>query len=370
MSTARSVVHKMGEIKNLPVYWDEIKNKEAQKNVFDVFFTGTEGVGPSRLTSTIELRDRGDWQTMLVICANLSFVDYIVQNQPTTDAGVYRVFEYETKEIDPENPGPGRLTAMEASRITQELEHNYGVMGMKYAIMLGRAPHDIDEFTRDTVAAFGAKVGEQQAERFWIATCGTLLAGAALANQLGATLDVPALEQFLLAEFELNRGRKVSEATTGGTEINTEEALTAFLKAHTGDTIFTDIAPNGKGRPTQPIVIFAPRLDSGRGINVQWATKDRVLRISRRALRDYLNAKSIPPQSILRGLKDHFGMVLRMGTLASGTPYRAGQETLLTLPIAAGSELEKQMMAHSTSIGGIANHKPRPDKRPKHHHRY
>ena len=52
MSTAKSIVHKMGEIRNLPVYWDEIKDPAAQKNVFDVFFTGTEGTAPAVSTPT------------------------------------------------------------------------------------------------------------------------------------------------------------------------------------------------------------------------------------------------------------------------------------------------------------------------------
>lgn len=351
MSTARSVVHKMGEIRNIPVFWDEIKDKNAQKNVFDVFFTGTEGVGPSRLTSNIELRDRGDWQTMLVICANLSFVDYIVQNQPTTDAGVYRVFEYETKEADPN--GPGRLSAMDASRITQELEHNYGVMGMKYATVLGRTPNDIDEYTRAITAEFGKMVGEQQPERFWTATCGTLIAGAELANSLGATLDVEALRAFLLKQYQLNRERRVSEATTGGSIMNTEEALTNYLRAHTTDAIYTDTFPQGKGKPAAVSLVYAPPLDRNRGIKVQWAIKDRLLRISRGSFTDYLNAKSVPPAAIYRGLKEHFGMTVKYSTLAAATPYRAGQEHILTIPVPEGSELEQQMLAHSPVVAGI-----------------
>ena len=349
MSTARSVVQKMGEIRNLPVYWDEIKDEKTQANVFDVFFTGTEGVGPSRLTPSAELRDRGMWQTMLIICSNINFCDYLVKHQPTTDSGMYRVLEYEIK--DPDLNGPGRISPMEASRITQELEHNYGVMGQAYSAVLGKTPHDIDEFTRATVAAFGKEVGEQQPERFWTATCGTLLAGAQLANQLGAELDVDALHKFLVTQYMLNRERRKSEATTGGTEMNTEEALTHFLRAHTHRTLFTDTFPQNKGRPPAITILFAPRLESNRGITVQWSIKDRLLRISRGSFTDYLHERSVPPSSVLRGLKDHFGMKVKYATLGANTPYGApGQEHLLCIPVPEGSSLEDQMMVHSSAI--------------------
>lgn len=72
LTTARSVIEKMGSLKNLTILWDEIKDPPSQKNVFDTLFTGTEGSGPGRLTSTIQQREKGDWCTMITIGSNMS----------------------------------------------------------------------------------------------------------------------------------------------------------------------------------------------------------------------------------------------------------------------------------------------------------
>src|ERR1035437_2784815 len=209
MSTARSVIHKMGQIRNLPVFWDEVKNATAQKQVFDTFFTGSEGVGPGRLTQHIEQRARDDWQNMLIICSNINFIDYVVKEQTTTTAGMYRVFEYHIAGVSPD--APGQIDAMDASRITQKLETNYGVMGMAYAKRLAHDPKEIDAFTLKICKDFSASVSATKEERFWIAICGTLLAGAMFANELGATLDIPVMAQFLKEAYVKNRDRMVDE---------------------------------------------------------------------------------------------------------------------------------------------------------------
>ena len=351
LSTARSIIAKMGDLKNLPVYWDEIKDERAQKSVFDVLFSGTEGVGPGRLTSQIEQRDRTDWQTMITICSNLSFIDYVVKNQPTTDAGIYRVFEY--KVGDHVEGAPGRISTMEASRITQKLETNYGVMGLMYAKTLGSDPAAIDKFTKEFVEAFAKEVNQTGPERYWPAICGTLLAGATLANMLGATIDVMALHDFLVVKYMENRERRISEATAGGGLMNTEEALTGFLREHSGRTLYTDTFPTGRGRPPAISIIWAPKLDAGKGITVQWSVQSRMLRVSRLKFVEYLTFRQVAPSAIFRGLKEHFGMKVNYASLGGNTPYKEGQEHLICIPIPEGSSLEGQMLVHTSSVANV-----------------
>lgn len=345
MSTARSVVHKMGQIRNLPVFWDEVKNAKAQKQVFDTFFTGSEGVGPGRLTQHIEQRARDDWQNMLIICSNISFVDHIVKEQTTTTAGMYRVFEYHIAGVSP--TAPGQIDAMDASRITQELETNYGVMGMAYAKLLASDPKEIDARTLEVCKEFSASVSATKEERFWIAICGTLLAGASYANRLGATLDVPAMTEFLQKAYVKNRDRMVDESREGGTVTHTEEALTAFLKTYVENTLFTDTFPVGKGKPKVVTLLFHPDPHRPRPIHVQWAVGDRVLRISRPKFTDYLQEHNVSPMPIFIGLKDHFKAEFPFSTLGGGTQFRGGHERIIQIPVPGGSVLEDQMYAHT-----------------------
>jgi Domain of unknown function (DUF927) len=342
LTTARSVVHKMGELHNLPIYWDEIKNKKSQSHVFDTLFSGSEGVGPGRLTSNIEQRDRGDWQTLLIICSNLSFVDHIVSEQKTTVAGMYRVFEYEIPKVP--STAPGQIDAMDASRITQALEANYGVMGLAYAKWLGSDPIRADNLTLEISQEFGRTVGSTKEDRFWVALCGTMLAGAHVANTLGATLDVPTMREFLCAAFEKNRGRMVEEGTAGGTLANTENALTGFLKAFSAETIWTDSFPAGSGKP--PVVTLLCGLQHSKACQVQWAVGDRLLRISREAFVTYMERERKPPRQVLTGLTNHFQARVARGTLGAGTQFTSGREFLIHIPIPFGSSLEAQMNAH------------------------
>jgi Domain of unknown function (DUF927) len=343
-STSKSVIHKMGQIRNLPVYWDEIKNKKAQIQVFDTFFSGSEGTGPSRLTSNIEQRARSDWQTMMVICSNISFVDHIVGEQRTTTAGIYRVFEYY---VGTSLPGaPGQIDAMDASRLTQALEDNYGVIGMQYAEVLASDPKTADEYTLSICRLFSARVKATKEERFWVALCGTLIAGAGYANRFGAEIDIDALTLFLAATYEKNRQRMTEEGVEGGTKINTEEALTGFLKDHVENTLYTDTFPVGKGRPKPVTEIFGPDPHRPRPIHVQWVMDDRKLRISRPAFFAYLQEKNTSAIQIMNGLKDFFGATVAYAVLGAGTVHRGGQEHVISIPIRAKSPLEAQLMVH------------------------
>ncbi|HEV8695610.1 MAG TPA: DUF927 domain-containing protein, partial [Lysobacter sp.] len=213
LSTVRSVVDKMGKIRHLPVYWDEIRDVKNQAKVFDVIF-GTEGVGPSRLTSNIEQRERADWQTLLTICSNISFNDYVIREQPTHTAGLMRVFEYYIPEVDYKT-APGQIAPFDASNITQKLEDNYGMMGLKYGKFLSQNTQVVHDFVRQVSDAFNAAVGAEREERFWQAICATVIAGAQMGNQLGCEFDIPAMTIFLQDAYKQNRVR-VADANTNG----------------------------------------------------------------------------------------------------------------------------------------------------------
>lgn len=347
-STSKSVIHKMGQLRNLPVYWDEVTNKKSQAKVFDTFFSGSEGIGPGRLTADIEQRDRADWQTLLIICSNLSFVDHIVGEQRTTTAGMYRVFEYYIPSVMPD--APGQIDTMDASRLTQALESNYGAVGMLYAERLATNPKEIDKFTLSLCREFSVAIKATKEERFWVALCGILLAGASYANEFGAQIDINALHSFLMVAYQKNRDRMLDEGVEGGTRVNTEEALTGFIKAHVENALYTDTFPAGKGRPKPVVDIFGPDPHRPRPIHVQWAVDDRKLRISRPEFFKYLHEKSISAIQIINGLKDFFGATVSYSVLGAGTVHGGGQEHVITLPIPPNSPLEAQLLVHSKKV--------------------
>lgn len=346
-TTSRSAIHQMGETKNLPMYWDEIQ-EETLQNLYEVFFDATLGVGPGRLTSDVTQRTKGDWQTMMVTTSNYNFVDFLINKQKSTGAGIYRVFEYEVSKPPP--GAPGMINEMDASRTMQELEGNFGVMGLKYAKMLGSDPKGIDDFTKNICDKFREEVKATPSERYWTATCGTLIAGAELANLVGAKFDVPTLHKWLVVQYLKNRARHMSEANEGGTEVHAEEHLSNFLRDHLSNAIYTDTFPKGSGQPAPVKVFSGPRIDKGESIYVQWAITDKVLRFSRSEFRKYLAAQKVPPTSVMRGLTTHYKMTERRATLGAGTPWVVLQANLIEIPVEDGSPLHELMMAHKPTL--------------------
>lgn len=347
VSTHLSVLNKMGKLVNLPIYYDEIA-LDAQERVFKALMVATEGVEGSRLTSTIKYQNRGDWQNIMVLCSNDSFIDHVVAKQKTTPAGIYRVFEYEANKAGP--GAPGALPTMEASRITQQLEDNYGCMGLAYAELLGSDPAGVDAFTKKIIEDVVKDVNQNDytEERFWPATVGTLVAGAILANQLGATIDVPAMRQFLIAQYFENRKRAVREDTNANSEMNVLNILTGFIKDHNDQQLWTDTFHTGPGNPKGVVSVYAARADLNKPINIQWVVWDRVLRLSREAMRKYCVTNVIPLQALVGGLTNRYGAVQVDGTLGAGTVHKTGvRETIYQLYIPEGSPFEENLYLHS-----------------------
>lgn len=353
MSTAKAVLNLMGETKNLPLYWDEISEEGTQEHVFNTYFNSTHGIEGARMTSQVKQRDRAEWQTMMVMCANVSFVDFVAKKLKTSSGGIYRVMEAELKdgkEVFGYGNVPGQIDQLDASRITQELETNHGHMGIRYARLLGRSPAKIDAWVLKICQGFSTEVNAFKEERYWTALCGTMIAGATLANTIGATLDVPAMRQFLIKTFLANRKRLREEAVEGGTVTNTMEAMSDFFKAYISETIWTDTFPMGKGKPKAITVLQGPPTNYPRPIQLQWAVGERTLRICKREFMSHLDHNKIPPRSVINGLTEHFGASFGYAKIAAGTQYQCIQEQLIIVPVPPGSPFEDQLLAHSNTV--------------------
>ena len=64
------MVHKLGEVRHLPVYWDEIKSEEQAQKFVNLAFQLSAGREKSRLTQTAGAKKYGTWETMLIACSN------------------------------------------------------------------------------------------------------------------------------------------------------------------------------------------------------------------------------------------------------------------------------------------------------------
>jgi hypothetical protein len=342
-ATSKKFIKHMGEVRNLPLYWDEIKGPEGQKRVIDVLFNATEGVEGGRLNRGSQMMDQTDWQNLITVCSNNSIVEAVLAQQKTTDAGANRIFEFFVPKIDNEVVGD----TMDGSRIIQSLESNYGNIGLRYAKMLAMDPEGADTRTQAWVKRFSAAVHQRQSERYWVVVCGTLMAGAENANALGCEIDLAGLQTYLVQQYMENRKKVAQAGVIGGSTVNTEDVVTKFLKHYAGQHLYTDIFPLGVGRPQKATIIYQPALTGlVRAIEVHWAVSDRTLRFSRRAFADFLETNKIPAGPIMRGLENHMNATVARQTLGSGTQWSKGPEYLWVIPIPAGSSYEQQLFAY------------------------
>ena len=354
-SSPKSVISKLGELNNLPSYWDEM-SIDKQKNVYEVFTTASEGVEGTKLKSDRSFAKQADWQTMLILTSNNSFNDCVVLKTKDTSAGLYRVFEYKIAEPKHE---PGMISDTDATRLMQKLEQNYGQIGLQYAKMLGHDPVSVDAFVMKCVNDIREVVKPKQEERYWPAAAGALLAGGHYAKHFGADIDLDALRKFIIEVYLANRARVTREGLEGGTVNATEDVLAGFLKAYKDETLWTDVFSKGRGKPTPVNRLEGPPRGSHvrkTPINVHFATQERKVRISRSTFFEYLQKGDRMSSYVVSGIMEHFGAVYLRGTLGAGTGDAGSNEWMIEMKVPPGSAMEEEMMAYAhraIDVGGM-----------------
>jgi hypothetical protein len=333
-STPKSVQGRLGRTRNLAAYWDDIQDERHQEALFQTMFVTAEGTEGGRLNPDATYKQRLEWQTVLVSCSNASFVEFLIRKQKSTTAGMRRVFEFEYNKHPNE---PGMINALAASHIFAELEHNYGGIGLEYARMLAQEHKKIKTLVSGIINKFTEEVAGAGDESFWLGSCGVLLAGATLANRLGAELDVPTMRGFLIEAFHANRKTRGTEGTEGGSIQNTEQSLAEFLNFYVGggNVIFIDKLFDNKH--TKVTELRKPNM--GHPIYVQVVRDQRLIIISKGAMREYFQKHDIQAKGVFDGLEKYFGAEDKRHTLGAGTVYAQTRERCIEIPVRDGQQV-------------------------------
>jgi hypothetical protein len=175
--TQNSVLNKIGEIRSLPLYWDELKTEDDTKRFVNIVFQLTLGKEKSRMTSKVVQKQVGTWQTLLVSASNESLLDYVASRTRMTTAGLYRVFEYT---VDPAVGEVGQIAPADAQRMISLLNDNYGQVGCAYAEFLGPNYARIDKEVGEYLKALEVETTAQRDERFWTGLVAVHLHGCPL----------------------------------------------------------------------------------------------------------------------------------------------------------------------------------------------
>lgn len=333
--TQNSVLNKMGELRSLPLFWDELQSEDDNKRFVDTVFRLTLGKEKSRMTSKITQRAPGTWQTIMVAAANDSLMDAVGSRSRATMAGVYRVFEYRVR---PPVPGsPGQIDPTVAQRQLSKLNDNFGNVGLEYAKFLGANIGLIEKNVAETSSKIGKAVNMQQDERFWVGMIACLMVGAAYANTLKFTeIDLDGLRVFLIDCFKnMRRTRRTSMVDIQNPD-NVVSILSRFLnEKRARNTLITNIVHRQSGRPpvgTISIVNDASRLET---IMVHIGDQDKVIRIGKDFLFEWLTQNNHPRKVFVDALEATLQAKHISGRLGTGTMYASGQSHLLEIDLAA-----------------------------------
>ncbi len=317
--TVNSVFGRLGSLKHLPIYWDEIKQKEDMAKLVRVVFQLAEGKEKSRMNGDGTLRAVQKWNTLMVSATNESLVDPIVQQTKNTTAGLFRVFEFQVP-----LGKVGQIEQSDAARMTEELSDNYGHAGKVYAKFLGTKHQGILQLFKTKQIELAKKVKATADERLWIATMTCLIMGAKFANRLSLTeIDEPALETFLITTLGKMRAIRVDQPVDMSNKNDLATVFQSYLSAmRARNTLQTDKIYTAPGRvPPNSVKIYSDlsRLDT---IMVQHAVDTDVLRLKNKEFREWLIKNDYSPTLICEALAREFGAKTVKAHLGNGTPVR------------------------------------------------
>lgn len=337
--TQNSVLNKLGELRSLPVYWDELKSEEDTKKFVDTVFRLTLGKEKSRMTSKVTQRTPGTWQTIMVAASNESLMDSVAYKTRTTTAGLYRVFEYT---VDAPKPGAlGQIDPTVAQRVLSKLHDNYGTVGYEYASYLGTNHARVEQEIGLVLSGIGKEVGMGADERFWVALIACILLGARYANRLGfAQIDEVGLKAFMYATLKEMRSQRNSQPVDMRNVVNVVNTLARFLnESRARNTLKTNIIYKHRGKPPMGMVqtINDPsKLDT---IHVHIGADDHTIRIGQSYLYDWLANNNYSRHVFLKALQTELGAKIVSGRLGAGTQYANANEYVIEMDISKSNIL-------------------------------
>ncbi len=313
--TGNSVLKKLGQIKALPAYWDEIKSEDQVRNFCSIVFTLTGGREKTRMNTDTTLRESGSWQTILVSASNESLVDPLIKKTGSTTAGLFRMFEYQVPR--PVTP-VGDVSTVQ--RLVGKLEDNYGHAGMAYAKFLGANFRRIEDEVGDMQSQLFGEVNASQDERLWIGTMTVVLKGAEYANQLGLTkINLDELKAFLIDTLEGMRAELKKSPTDMNDEMSLSTILAQFINSTRQNTLITNRTWVARGKPPKGAIMVLNDISRIQRLGVHLSTEDRLLRISSSFFSEWMAEHGHSRKIFLDRMEREYGVEMKAGRLAGGT---------------------------------------------------
>jgi hypothetical protein len=334
--TSVSVMNRMGALKSLPLYWDELQTEEAATKFTQLIFSLTRGRERSRMTSDITQRETGGWKTLMVSASNDTLIDYITSQTKTTTAGIFRIFEVAV----PKSTAKSKIHEVDAQHMSAKLDNNYGHIGLRYAQWLGANRKEIQEEVSEFAKKLWKAVNAQQDERFWIATMTCVCMGATFANRLGYTnFDEIAINKLMLKTLKNMRNLRKDTHVDLTNKDNVTSTMTQFFKAASRHTLYTNRIHISKGKPRKDFYKVVRDTSKLESVHLQFGAEDKIARFSTSYFTEWLGKKGVSRQLFNQALSKQYGMKPVVGILGAGTQFTTVTSEYLIQIDLAGTDL-------------------------------
>lgn len=356
-SSEKQVEKKVGEMRNLPVYWDEIKDQDAQQKVFSGVFSMSEGVAGGKLNADRTMKDRATWQTLMVCNSNYNLGDFFIDVKQADAAALYRIFEYRVERQNTNTPG--QVATFDADRVFKSLQYNFGNAGRIYAKHIVTNYDDVGKMVHADMVDYSQALGQTQNERLWIAMCGAVISAARISNAvLGTDFHLDEIRDFLMAQYQWNRDRARKHDTSSDSVEGIQDLLTQFFKHYAAHTVVTrKMQTSGFVKVGPPLWPLPNPNAPPRAMHVHIALEDRLIRISKKEFQRYLQFRKMPGSNTVDQIVKHFNAnPSKYATIGAGTTHKRGQEYTIEIPVPVGSPLEVALTDYEGT--GIPNTPP------------
>ena len=337
--TPNYVNERLGKIRNLPFFYDELRMQEHTAQFVNMVFSMGQGKGKGRLNRAALAQPVASFATLIVAGSNSPMTDHIVKHTQMTTAGLHRLFEFPV----PRNVDKiGMISGATAQQISGNLGSNYGHAGLVYAQFLGQNADKISKQVVSLNKELMDRLKVTQDERFWAGMVSVLIMGARYANQLGLTeIDDTALMKFLFEQFEQQRLHQQGSRTDVTKHGTIRDHLTDYINERRQQTIVTQHVWTLSYRP--PADYDVGRISDltrlqGR-MAVRAASEDKILRISKSDFFSWLEKRGLQPRPLFDSLMKKLPATIKRGSITSHTLIQTAHETLIEFDLSKEPDL-------------------------------
>jgi hypothetical protein len=333
--TTNSVAKKLGTLKNLPAYWDEIRIKEDVQSFIKLVFQLAQGKDKTRLNSSSSTQETGSWKTLIAAASNesiLEHIDYMVNN---TTAGRMRVLEMQvSRKITSDEHEEGR-------RLMLSLDENYGGVGVAYAEWLAHNHKMVSAIYERAHEIVKERTKTTASERYWTALAACVIGGAICAKKAGIIdLHIPMIRDVMVATIDSQR-IDTEELERSAVTVTPGDLLNDYLSYVEGHVLITDaLFMASKGRPSKITAINGHDSKLRLPIKVQ-ATLDGKIRVVKAHYKKWLyEERNLSPAAEIKKLQP-FGAV----------------EGKVTIGYSDSGFINKQLQCFDIDLKSSAGHK-------------